>query len=164
MIKPEYLLLIAFLFVFFLPLFSSFVVGLVTNSTLVWFNVTNLTYFNWTTSNITVGALNGSDIQIYVDNRTTFLAPNYSQVSENIRNYYEGSKYGNVWGICFPQWVQGNTNYNMSFYVQNQTGTYTKITGNLSAGNTENITLSIHSFCPPGKYSGYFRVYRQIIL
>lgn len=156
MIKPQYLLLIACLFLLIIPLFPTIVTGLVTNSTLVWFNVTNVTYFNWTTSNITIGALNGSDIQIYVDNKTTFLAPNYSQVSETIRSDYTTG----VWSTCFPQWAVGNTNYNLSFLVQNQTETYTNITGNLSTGDIENITLSIHSVCPPGKYSGYFRVYR----
>lgn len=155
MIKTEYLLLIVFLFLLALPFFSTFVVGLVNNSTYNFFNVTNLTYFNWTTSNITIGAINGSGVQIYIDNRTTFLAPNYSQVSDSIR-----SDYSDVWEqVCFPQWVSGNNNYNLSFVVQNQTGTYTNITGELSAGNTENFTLSIHSVCPPGRYSGYFRVY-----
>jgi len=131
-------------------------VGSVIDSTLAWFNVTNLTYFNWTTSNITIGAINDS-IQVFVDNKTTFLAPNYSQVSDDI-----ASAYADVWEqLCFPQWVQGNNNYNLSFFAQNASGVYTNTTGNLSAGNTTNIILSIHTVCPPGKYYGYFRVYRS---
>ena len=153
MIKSPHLLLITFLFLLVLPLFPSFVVGLVTNSTLAWFNVSNLTYFNWTSGNITIGSFNNS-IQIYIDNKTTFVSPNYSQ-HVGISGDYDAT---NEWGVCFPEYQ--NQNYNLSFVVRNQSGTYINITNTLNDGSTEEFILSIHPFCPPGKYYGYFKLYR----
>jgi len=152
--KRTYVLFLIFLLLilFIIPLIPSFVLGVVMNSTYNFFNATNTTLFNWTSSNITIGSYNDT-IQMNIDNITTGLYPDYSQYSGEITHYGD-----TIWGICFPGW--GSSNYNISFLIQNQAGSYTNYTSLLNKGDVENFTLSIHPFCPPGKYSGYFRVTR----
>jgi len=152
--KKSYVLFSIFflLVLFIIPLIPNFVLGVVTNSTYSIFNATNTTVFNWTSSNITIGFYNDT-IQMNINNVTTGLYPDYSQHSGEITHYGD-----TTWGICFPGWV--SSNYNISFVVQNQTGFYTNYTSLLNNSNVEDFILSIHPSCPPGKYSGYFRVTR----
>jgi len=140
MIKTEYLLFITFLFLLALPLLPSFVTGLVTNSTYSLFNVTNVTYFNWTTGNIIIGSFNDS-IQMNIDNHTTYINAEYNQKSR-IGSEFSG------YLTCFPS----SGNNNISFLVQNPNGTYTNFTSTLNNGSTEDFILSIYPFCSPGKY------------
>jgi len=148
MIKTEYLLLIALLFLLTSFLSFNFVFGGISNSTYDLFNATNLTSFNWTTSNITIGSFNDS-IRMTINNYTTYINDEYGQkgrMSAETPNWY----------TCFPP--EGDNN--ISFIVQNQTGSYTNFTSILNNNATEEFTLSIFPFCPPGKYYGYFNVTR----
>jgi len=148
MIKTEYLLSIAFLFLLVLSLFSTFVLGGISSSTYNFFNVTNLTHFNWTSSNITIGFLNDT-IQMNINNYTTYIKDEYNQKSQM-------SAETPNWFGCFPR----SGSNNISFTVQNQTGSYTNSTLTRNNGSAEEFILSIHSFCPPGKYYGHFNVTR----
>ena len=150
--KLAILLLFLLVFLLLLTFKPNIVLGGIMNSTYNFFNATNVTTFNWTSSPINIGSYNDS-IQMNIGNITTGLYPDYSQHSG------EASHYGSAkWDICFP----GNavSNYNISFVVQNQTSDYETNTSLLNKGEEESFTLSIHPFCPPGRYSGYFTITR----
>jgi len=143
------LFFLLFLFiVFFIP---NFVLGGVINSTYDFFNVTNITEFNWTTSIIFVGSYNNT-ITVNINNITTGLYPDYTQTDG------ESGNYPNTWQICFPEYLAGSNN--ISFVIQNQTGFYTNYTSVMNKGEVENFILFIHLYCPPGRYSGYFTLTR----
>ena len=139
------------IFLFIVPFVPDFVLGGVINSTYSFFNVTNVTRFNWTTSIIFIGSYNNTTT-VGINNITTGLYPIYSQTSG------ESGQYSNTWEICFPRYLSGSNN--ISFVIQRGNGTYTNITSLLNESDVENFTLSIHKYCPPGRYSGYFTVSR----
>jgi len=146
MIKTQYLLLIVTLFLLALPLFPSFVFSLASNSTYNFFNITNVTYFNWTSGNITIYSFNDS-IQMNLDNSTTYINAQYNQksrIGSDFSGYY----------LCFPN------SGNLSFLIQNSAGNATNYTTILNNTNSSDFILSIFPFCPPGKYYGHFNVIR----
>jgi len=147
--KLNILLLICVVFLLLLLIPFNFVFSGTSNSTYNFFNVTNLTYFNWTSTNITIGSYNDS-IQMSVDNETTGIYPMYSQTTDVIQ-YYTDTQ----WETCFP-----GLDNNVSFLVQRQDGTYTNLTTTLNLSDIEEFMIRIHPFCPPGKYYGYFNVTR----
>ena len=137
--------LVLLLFLLMIPLFSNFVFGGISNSTNNFFNVTNTTSFNWTSSNITIGSWNDS-IQININNVTTEIVSNYSQKSRASSDTYYTSY------SCF------HGGEGLIFIVQNQTGSYINNTQIMNNGTTEEFILSYYPYCPPGKYSGNFTV------
>lgn len=144
--KVSILILFLLMVLLFIPFIPNSVFGGILNSTYNNFNVTSVTRFNWTTSLIYIGAYNNTTT-VNINNETTGLYPNYTQYS-GVISYYTSEE----WAACFP----GSTShYNVSFKVQRGDGSYTNFTSSLNESDVENFTLSIHTFCPPGLYSGY---------
>ncbi len=139
--------LVLFLILLLIPFFSNFVLGGISNSTYNFFNVTNMTSFNWTSSNITIGSFNDS-IQININNLTTEIVSSYSQKSRASSDTYYTSY------NCF------HGGEGLIFVVQNQTGSYVNNTQTMSNDTIEEFILSYFPYCPPGKYSGNFTVSR----
>jgi hypothetical protein len=130
-----------------IPLFFNFVLGGISWSTYNFFNVTNTTLFNWTTSNITIGSWNDS-IQININNVSTEIVSSYNQKSRASSDAYYTSY------NCFHG---GN---GLIFVVKNQTGSYVNNTQTINNGTIEEFILLYYPYCPPGKYSGNFTVSR----
>lgn len=112
----------------------------------------DLVWLNWTNYSASINITNNAayTIRVAFFNSTTGIQANYSQ-----KDFYLNSSY--------PQyWWQGNTagcfavasQYDSPLLGVNSSG-YSNLTGSLSPGGSELLTIIHAVACPPGRYWGY---------
>lgn len=112
-------------------------------------------FFNWTgdVMNIT-SSVDG--LRAIVNNTASEIVPVYYN-SGNYTSCGAGSCWPNdsVFNSCFTE--------GMAFLVENSTGTYGGRTyiQELNTTNSTTFNVTAYQYCPPGKYTGYFYVYKN---